>query len=92
MEELEGLIDGYNTLVAGAEKKFTYRLIFTLVAAGLALTGALLASSIASIPFSLAAASSGLLLVRFATLEKSPVVAADETAPAAMFHEVESKV
>jgi len=92
MEELEDLIDRYNTLVAGANRKVTYRLVFTVVTAGLALTGALLASPIASIPFSLAAVSSGLSLVRFATLERLPVVTAGETAPAAMFHEVESNV
>ena len=91
MEELEELIDRYNTLVAGANRKVVYRLVFTVVTAGLALTGVLLASPIASIPFSLAAASSGLSLVRFATLERSPVVHAGETAPAAMFHELESK-
>jgi hypothetical protein len=92
MEEIEELIDRYNTLVTKANHKVTYRLVFTVVTTGLALTGALLASPIASTPFSLAAASSGLSLARFATLERSPVVTAGETAPAAMFHEVEWKV
>lgn len=91
-EELEELIDRYNKLVTSANRKVAYRLVFTVVTAGLALTGALLASPIASIPFALAAAFSGLALVRFATLERSPVVAAGETAPAAMFHEVASRV
>jgi hypothetical protein len=92
MEEIEDLINRYNALVIKANRKVTYRLVFTVVTVGLALTGALLANPIASIPFSLAAASSGLSLARFATLERSPVVTPGETAPAAMFHEVESKM
>jgi hypothetical protein len=92
MEELEDLISRYNTLVAAEKRQVTYRLIFTVVTAGLSLVSALLAGPIASIPFSLAATSSGLELVRFATLEKSSVVSAGETAPAVMFHEVESEV
>jgi hypothetical protein len=92
MEELEELIDRYNSVVAKAGQKVVYRLIFTVITIGLTVTGALLGNPIASVPFSLAAASSGLSLVRFATLERSPIVAAGEAEPAAMFHEVESKV
>lgn len=92
MEELEELIDRYNSVVAKADQKVVYRLIFTVITVGLTVTGALLGSPIASVPFALAAASSGLSLVRFATLERSPVVAAGEAEAAAMFHEVESKV
>jgi hypothetical protein len=92
MEELENLIEQYNSLVAKADRKVAYRLVFTIVTAGLTLASALLAGPIASVPFSFAAASSGLLLVRFATLERSPVVMAGESAPAAMFHEIESNL
>jgi len=92
MEELEELIDRYNSLVAKAHKKVAYRLIFTVITVGLSMTSALLGNPIVSVPFSLTAASSGFSLVRFATLEKSPVVTAGETEPAAMFHEIESKI
>jgi len=89
MEELEDLIDRYNILVAKADQKVTYRLVFTVIAVGLTLTSALLAGPIASVPFAIAAFSSGIQLARFATLDRSPVVQAGEAAPAAMFHEIE---
>jgi hypothetical protein len=91
MDELEDLIDRYNSVVAKAERKVVYRLIFTVMTIGLALTGPLLASPIASIPFALAGATSGVQLVRFATVDNSAVVLPGESAAAAMFHAVESK-
>lgn len=90
MEELEELIQRYNSLVKKADKKVTYRLVFTVLAAGLTATGALLSSPIASVPFALAATSSGIQLVRFATLDRSATVQAGEAAPAAMFHDIEN--
>jgi hypothetical protein len=56
MEELEELIDRYNSVVAKAGQKVVYRLIFTVITIGLTVTGALLGNPIASVPFSLAAA------------------------------------
>lgn len=89
MEDLEELINQYNNLVRKADQKVTYRLVFTVIAVGLTVAGALLASPLASIPFALAAISSGIQLARFATLDRSAVVQAGEAAPAAMFHQID---
>jgi hypothetical protein len=89
MEGLEDLIDQYNELVRKADQKVTYRLIFTVIAVGLTVAGPLLAGPLASIPFALAAASSGVQLVRFASLDRSAVIQAGEAAPAAMFHQID---
>jgi hypothetical protein len=90
--ELEDLIDRYNSLVSTTQKRVAYRFVFTVITVGLTLTGALLGNPVFTVPVALAAASSGLSLVRFATLENSPVVTAGEAEPAAMFHDVESKI
>jgi hypothetical protein len=89
MEGLEELINQYNDLVKKADQKVTYRLIFTVIAVGLTMAGPLLAGPLAGIPFALAAASSGVQLARFATLDRSAVIQAGEAAPAAMFHQID---
>lgn len=90
MEGLEDLVDQYNELVKKVDQKVVYRLVFTIIAVGLTLAGPLLAGQLASIPFAIAAASSGLQLARFATLDRSAVVQAGEAAPAAMFHQIDT--
>jgi hypothetical protein len=90
MEGLEDLIQQYDSLVRKADRKVTYRLVFTVIAVGLTMAGPLLAGPLASIPFALAAASSGLQLARFAALDRSAVVQPGDAAPAAMFHQVDT--
>jgi hypothetical protein len=92
MEELEQLIDKYNSLVTKARRKVTYRFVFTIVTVGLTITGALLGNPILSIPLGLAVASSGLSLVKFAMLENTPVVTSGEAGAAAMFHDIECTI
>ena len=89
MEGLEDLIDQYNELVKKADQRVSYRLVFTVIAVGLTVAGPLLAGPLASIPFALAAASSGVQLDRFATLDRSTVIQAGKAAPAAMFHQID---
>ena len=91
MGELEELIERYNSLVSDAGRGLTYRLVFTVITVGLTLTGALLGNPILTASVALAAASSGISLVRFATLERKPVVVAGEAEAAAMFHEIEAR-
>src|SRR5918994_7240601 len=78
-EEMAQLLTDYNHCVRAATKKTAYKLSFTLAGTGLSLAAAPLA------PLALAGAFVGL--VRFATLDLTPVVAAGEAGPPAMFHE-----
>jgi hypothetical protein len=80
VEEMAQLVDEYNACVRTATRETTYKLAFTLAGTGLSLAAAPLA------PLALAGAFLGL--VRFATLDRRPVVQPGEAAPAAMFHDV----
>lgn len=89
IEELDQLIIQYNTCVRDAGDRVTYNLVFTIAGISIALAGVLLATPLATAPLMLVAGGSILQLVRFATLEAKPAIAAGEAKPAAMFHEIE---
>lgn len=89
IEELDQLITRYNACVRDASGHVSYNLVFTIAGISIALAGALLATPLSTAPLMLVAGGSILQLVRFATLETKPVIAAGEAKPAAMFHEIE---
>ena len=88
--ELEDLIARYDAQVRSAHRIVAYRLVFTVLAGAVPVAGALLATA-PGIALAAAAASASMGLVRFGTLERKPVFNAGETAPAAMFHQLESQ-
>lgn len=77
------MTDAYNAAVLSATKKVYWKLAFTVFGIGLGFaTGGVAAAT----------ASAALSLVRFATLDKTPAVDAGQSAPAAMFHDVQTRV
>lgn len=81
MEEMEHLIDEYNTCVKNSVKKYAFRVAFTIAGVGISLAGA---------AFNPLSATGALLsLVQFAAFDGKPVIEAGESKPAAMFHAVE---
>jgi hypothetical protein len=77
------MTDSYNAAVLSATKKVHWKLAFTVFGIGLGFaTGGVGA----------AAASAALSLVQFATLDKTPAIEAGQSAPAAMFHDVQALV
>lgn len=84
LAEMRQLVGAYNEAVAAAVNKVYLKAAFTILAVGLGLLAAPLTP--------LALAPAGLALVEFATLDRKPVVEAGEAAPAAMFHELESRL
>jgi hypothetical protein len=81
IEEMEHLIDEYNTCVKNAVKKYAFRVVFTLAGVAISLAGTVFN------PFS--ATGAVLSLVQFAAFDGKPVIEAGESKPAAMFHTVE---
>ena len=84
VEELEQLVDDYNQAVGEATGLVKYRIAFLIGGAALTMAAA---------PGSLLAGASALLsIIGFATLDRKPVVNAGEAAPAALFHDVQTKL
>jgi len=79
---MDQMIHEYNTCVKSAVRKVRYEFVFAVAGVGLGLAGALLNP--------LAVGGALVSLVRFATLDRKPVVQAGENSPAAMFHDVRS--
>lgn len=83
VERVVEMTDAYNAAVLSATKKVYWKLAFTVFGAGLGFA--------AGGPVA-AAASAALSLVQFATLDRTPVIEPGRSAPAAMFHDIKSRV
>jgi hypothetical protein len=79
IKEMDELTDDYNKCVKKAVKKVYYTYAFTV--AGIALAG--LAGTLAT---PLGSAAAFLAVMKFATLDRKPVINAGESEPAAVFH------
>ncbi len=82
-DEMETLIDTYNSCVKKAVRKVAYKFAFTIAGVGLSLAGAALNP--------LVAAGAVLTIIQFAAFDGRPIVEAGESKPAAMFHTVAYK-
>jgi hypothetical protein len=80
------LTDAYNQAVLDASKTVYWKFAFTVFAMGLSL------AAVGFHPSPAADASAVLSIVRFAALDKKPIVQAGSAAPVAMFHDVESRL
>jgi len=81
-KEMDQLVADYNRCVEQATQNVYYKFAFTVAGVALGLAAAPL-----SIPF--ATATVLLALVQFTTLDRQPVIEPGESAPAAMFHDVQ---
>lgn len=81
MQEIEQLIDEYNSCVKKAMREVYYKFVFTVAGIALSLVGAAALNP-------LVATGALLSIVQFATLDRKPVIQAGKSEPAAMFHDV----
>jgi hypothetical protein len=77
-DEMEELIKKYNNCVKKAVRTVAYKFAFTIAEVGLSLVGATLNPVIAS--------GAALSIMKFAAFDARPVIEAEESKPAAMFH------
>jgi hypothetical protein len=84
VDELSNMTDAYNAAVMSANRKVLWRYAFTIggIALGLATGG---------VPF-VAGASAGLALLQFTWFDRTPVVEPGSSGPAAMFHDIQTKI
>jgi hypothetical protein len=86
IEELEQMIANYNKIVEEASRKVRFRLGFTLANVSL---GLLAAGTGVGLVW--ASASAFISVIQFFALDADPVVDSGRNAPAAMFHEIQTK-
>jgi hypothetical protein len=83
VEHIAEMTDSYNAQIKTACAKVYWRLAFTVFGIGLGFaTGGILAAT----------ATAALSLVQFAMFDSKPVIEAESTRPAAMFHDVKERV
>ncbi len=85
VEEMQYLVDSYNKTVKKAVRNVYLKSAFTVAGIALGIAGAALWSPVAL-------TSAALAIVEFATFDRKPVIEAGEAAPAAMFHDIDSKL
>jgi len=85
VEEMQYFVDSYNRTVKKAVRKVHIKYAFTVAGIAIGIAGATLWSPVAL-------TSAALSIVQFATFDRKPVIESGEAAPAAMFHDIESKI
>jgi hypothetical protein len=83
MKDMEQMIAAYNAEVEKAVKKVKYKLGFTVAAVAIGIASAGLGHIL------WASGSAVVSLVQFLTFDRKPVIQARDSAPAAMFHDVQ---
>ncbi len=83
VESVVEMTDAYNAAVLAATKKVYWKFAFTVFGIGLGFATGGAAG---------AAASAALSLIQFAALDRTPAIDPGRSAPAAMFHDVETRV
>jgi len=83
VEEMRQKLDDYNGIVSRAMTRTYWKFAFTIGGAALSTTAAVLTGN------PLPAVGALWSVVQFAKLDRSPVVQAGDSAPAAMFHDIQ---